>query len=253
LTKILSLLLIFGVFAVLAGCGAVFINKGSRNAAYAHNIPNPNLPSPSTVSSEARVISDFEDGTKYMNPKLYGAGLGIWFTSSWDGNMPNFNFVEAGGANDTRMAAHVYGTLYDRGNGKMPAFVLEGKFKASGYYDLSPFQGVKFYYKCPATDRAAKRRFGFGIASTVPVMDGGVCREQCGNDYGAPLASTNDWVEKTYAFSDLKQEENWGEVIDPPDFTDHLKEVICIKWENGSNNVPGAVPIDFWVDEIEFY
>jgi len=238
---------------VLAGCGAVFINQGSRDSAYAQNIANPNFPPGNPIPEENRVIGDFEDGTKYMNPKLYGAGLGIWFTTSSGGNIPNFDFVAAGGANDTKNAAHVYGTLFDRGDGRYPALILEGKFKNSGYYDLTPFQGVRFYYKCPTDDRSSRRRFGFGIASTVAVADGGVCREQCGNDYGATLPSTNDWVEESFSFADLKEEDNWGDQVNPPDFTDHLKEVVCIRWQNGSNNVPGVVPVDFWVDEVEFY
>jgi hypothetical protein len=251
--RIPSLLFALLALGLFAGCGAVFINQGSRNSSYAEGIPNPNQQRKTAVPEEYRVISDFEDGSNNMNPKLYGAGLGFWGTSSSDGNVPNGNFVVAGGANDTKMAAHVFGILFDRGDGRYPTFALEGKFKPSGYYDLSPFQGVKFYYKCPATDRAIRRHFGFGIASTVSTADGGVCRDQCGNDYGANLKPTNDWEEKTFAFADLKQEEGWGDSVNPPDFTDHLKEVIYIKWEHGANNKVGTYNIDYWVDEVEFY
>ena len=237
---------------LLAGCGAVFINQGSRNNAYGENIVDPNKPQRNLVPAENQVIADFEDGTKSMNPVLLGAGLGSFTAYSPQGIIP-FNFISAAGANGTKMAAHLTGTLWDRGNGVYSSFALMGKFKVNGYFDASAFHGIKFYYKCTSADRAPRRRFGIGIASTVPAALGGVCLQKCGNDYGANLKPADDWQALSYDFSDLKREDGWGESVDPPDLTDHLKEIVYIKWDHGTTNVAGTYNVDYWVDEVEFY
>ncbi len=252
LTRTSSFLSLFLGLFLLAGCGAVFINQGSRNNAYAENQVDPNASKQTSVPESNRVVADFENGTKAMNSILFGAGLGSFIAYSPQGVIP-FNFVSAGGANGTKMAAHVNGTLWDRGNGVYSSYALLGRFKTSGYFDASAFQGIKFYYKCPSTDRAPRRRFGLAIASTAPVALGGVCQQKCGNDYGANLKPTSDWQEMSYNFTDLKREEGWGESIDPPDFTDHLKEIIYIKWDHGTTNVAGTYNVDYWVDEVEFF
>jgi hypothetical protein len=251
-TRIFFFLFIVSGLSLLAGCGAVFVNEGSRNASVAEGVANPNLPLKTTVPAEARMISDFEDGTKNMNPKLYGSGLGFWRTVSSDGNMPNYDFVVSGGASGSK-SARVFGMLIDHGNARYPAFALEGKFKRTGYYDAGAFKGIRFYYRCPAADKAAKRRFGIGIASTVPVAEGGVCQEQCGNHFGANLTNSEEWTQKSFLFSELKREEGWGASLGSPEFTDHLREIIYIKWENSANNTVGAYAIDYGVDDVEFF
>ena len=247
-----SLLSLFLGLSLLAGCGAVFINQGSRNSAYGEDQADPNANKKTSVPEGNRVVADFEDGTKSMNPALYGASLGSFTAYAPEGMIP-FNFITAGGANGTKMAAHITGVLWDRGTGSYSAYTLVGRFKTSGYFDASAFQGIKFYYKCPSTDRAPRRRFGVGIASTVSKNYGGVCVDKCGNDYGVNLKPANDWQELAYNFADLKREEGWGDSIDPPDFTDHLKEIIYIKWDHGTANVAGGYNIDYWVDEVEFF
>ncbi|HEY5038820.1 MAG TPA: hypothetical protein VIJ93_07100, partial [bacterium] len=180
LNKNFCLLLGFMGISVLAGCGAVFVNEGSKNASLADGISNPNAGQPKkiNVSPEARIISNFEDGSNNMNSKLIGGGSGSWIDYGGDDGKPSAQFVVSGGANGTKMATHIFGTLVDHGNGKYPEFALSGKFKEGGMYDASPFSGIKFYYKCPATDQASKRRFVIGIAQTVPTSDGGTCVDQ---------------------------------------------------------------------------
>jgi hypothetical protein len=251
--RVFSLLLV-GVSAIsllIAGCGAVFINQGSRNDSYADGIINPNMPRKTDIPQENRIISDFEDGTKTMNPELYGSGLGFWTAAASDNSVFINNFISNGGANGSTRAAHISGMLVDRGDAKYPTLALEGKFKKNGTYDVSPFRGVQFYYR--SADRAGRRRFEIGIASTVPVSDGGVCVEQCGNHFGANLSASSDWVEVSYSFDQLKREEGWGATLNSDDFVDHRKEVIYLKWENGTNNIPGMYNIDYWVDDVQFY
>lgn len=240
--------------ALLAGCGAVFVNEGSKNATLAQGLANPNASQKKVnVPKDAMVMNNFNDGSKNFSPKLYGNPGGSWMTLSFAGNKANDDFIAAGGANGSAKCAHVFGTLIDKGDASYPAFTLQGKFKDSGYYDASAFTGLKFYYKCPADDQALKRRFALGTAPTLPASEGGTCSDGCYNNFGADLAPSADWIQKTYAFADMKRESGWGSPVTPPDLTDHLKEFITIKWDHSANNVAGSYNIDYYVDEVEFF
>ncbi len=62
-----------------------------------------------------------------------------------------------------------------------------------------------------------------------------------------------DWTQQSFDFKALSREEGWGATLESDDFADHLKEVVLMKWENGTNNVAGMYHIDYWVDKVEFY
>lgn len=245
--------------SVLAGCGAVFVNEGSKNASLAVGLSNPNAAGAkkAEVPKDAKVISNFDNGATDMNPKLYGGSSGSWAAFSYAGNENNINskgFVVAGGSNNTPMGVHIFGTLMDKGDASYPEFTLEGKLRDSGYYDAGNFNGIQFYYKCPGEDSALKRRFSICTAPTLPRNAGGTCTEGCYNHFGADLAPTGgEWVLKSYAFADLKRESGWGSPVTPPDLVDHLKEFMSIKWAHAANNAAGSYKIDYWVDEIEFF
>lgn len=248
----LLLIIVLGT-ACLTGCGVVFINRGSKNNAYADYIRDPKIETKQSLPDINLKVSNFNDGTKFMNPALYGAGLGYWRVVATEGNIPNNNFIAPGGAEGgVTKAAHISGYLADKGDASYPTLALEGRFRQSGYhYDLSPFKGVRFYYK--SNDKAGRRKFEFGIASTVPTAEGGVCVDQCNNHFGVTLPPSADWSSKSYLFSELAREEGWGATLESSDFADHLKEVVFIKWESGTSNVAGNYLIDFWVDKVEFY
>ncbi len=240
--------------SVTAGCGAVFINHGSKNATLALDLAPPKAIKPNVkVTQEQKVIGNFEDGTKNINRKLYGNPDGVWTALSWAGNTVSGDFVVAGGANNTKMSAHVFGTLVDRGNSLYPGFMLMAKFRNKGYYDASPFSGIRFYYKCPLDDISPKRRFSIATAPTTPSSGGGTCERGCWNHYGADLAASDEWELKSCNFADLKRESGWGSPVMPPDLTDHLAEFLDIQWVNSGVNVPASINIDYWVDEVEFF
>ncbi|HVZ79316.1 MAG TPA: hypothetical protein VHE12_00795 [bacterium] len=236
------------------GCGAVFINEGSKNASLTEGLSNPaaNPPKKVAVPREARVVNDFESGGKATNSKLFGGGGGMWLAITFGGNTLNADLGAAGGANGTPKAAHIYGNLTDHGDKVYPDFEIQGKFKDSGFYDASNFTGIQFYYKCPATDQALKRRFKVGTAVTLPPDQGGTCSSGCYDNFGADLSVSPDWTKKAYAFTDLKRE-GWGAPVTPPDMSDHLKEFINLTWAHSANNAAGTYAIDYWVDEVEFY
>ncbi len=248
----LVLITVLGL-TLLAGCGVVFINKGSKNNAYAEYIRDPKVATKQSLPSDNLKISSFNDGSKFMNALLYGAGLGFWTVIATEGNVANNVFIGPGGVEGSASkAAHVTGYLADKGDASYPTLSLEGHFRRSGYYyDLSPFKGVRFYYK--SNDKAGRRKFEFGIASTVPSADGGVCVDQCNNHFGITLSPSADWSLKSYAFSDLVREDGWGATLESADFADHLREVVYIKWESGTSNIAGTYLIDYWVDKVEFY
>ncbi|HEY5039900.1 MAG TPA: hypothetical protein VIJ93_12580 [bacterium] len=252
--RIFCLMFSFAGISIIASCGAVFVNEGAKTASLGKGLADPEASKPKVnVPKEACFISNFDDGSTNVSTKLYGGASGAWMTLSFDGNTPNSDFVAAGGANGTKMAAHVFGTLVDHGKGTYPSFTLQGKFKNSGSYDASAFTGIRFYFKCPSDDQAIKRRFAIGTAATLPGSEGGVCAGDCYNHFGAFMEASNDWVQKSYAFSDLKREQGWGSPVVPPDLTDHLKEFIYIKWDHGGDNHAGTYKIDYWADEIEFF
>jgi hypothetical protein len=246
--------LLIGVVGILSftGCGVVFVNTGSKNASLADGISVP-VKKTVSVPPEQRVVMNFEDGSKNTNPKLYGGADGVWMDTTFAGNTISGDMIDSPGANGTSKCAHIYGTLTDKGDGQYPAFQLQGNFKSTGYYDASAFTGIKFYYKCPPTDKSIKRRFGIGIAGTLPTSMGGSCTGACFNNFGANMTVSPDWVAVSYSFADLKRESGWGDPVSPPDLTDHLKEFISLVWANSANNTPGSYAIDYSVDEVEFY
>jgi hypothetical protein len=242
--------------AVLAaGCGAVLVNQGSKNEPLTDGLRNPaDLVAKVNVPADQKVIDNFEDGSTNMSSKLFGdGGAGAWNAFASAGNTLTTPYVVSGGANGTAMAAHISGTLVNKGDGQYPSFTLQGMLKKSGTYDASMFEGIRFYYKCPADDKAPARRFNVTIPATLPSSGGGTCSDQCYNHFGADLSMTGDWVQKTYSFSDFKRQPGWGSIVTPPDFTDHLKELMTIEWNHNAGNTAGTYAIDYWVDEVEFF
>lgn len=237
----------------LGGCGAVLVNEGSKNEPLTDGLKNPEAAQVKIkVPDEQKVIGDFENGSTSMNPKLFGDPSGMWYIES--GANVNMPFVVPGGANGTKMAVHVSGTLHNKGDNSYPAFALQGLFKSTGYYDASNFDGIRYYYKCPADDKAPTRRFNVPIGQTLPTNNGGTCTDGCYNHFGYDLSPTGDnWKLITLNFKDLTRQSGWGSPVAPPDFTDHLKEIRFIEWTHNAQNTAGDYPIDYWVDEVEFF
>ena len=242
------------VLTLLTGCGAVFINQGSKEASLAAGLHNPEGNKVKiNVPKDQSIICNFDDGSKNMDPKLYGASGGMWMAiSSGGGGTINSDFIVAGGANGTPKAAHVFGSLTDKGDKAYPGFQLQGKFTGSGFYDASNFTGLQFYYKCPSDDTCIKRRFGIATAPTLPTDQGGTCASNCWDHYGTNLLVNDNWAKYTLVFADTKRE-GWGGPVTPPDLVDHLTEFVSLTWTHQGNNVAGTYNVDYWVDEVEFF
>ncbi len=246
---------VFFALGLFAGCGAVLVNKGSKDEPLSAGLKNPETTLPKIiVPAEQKLIGNFEDGTIHMNPKLYGTnGAGLWSVNIYGGSTINEVFVVPGGANGTKMAAHIFGKLVNKGDGTYPSFLLDGKFKPNGYYDASPFNGIRFYYKATSIDQAPSRRFTIPIAPTMPSTAGGTCTGNCYNNFGWDLSSKGDWTLITLPFSNLTRQSGWGNPITPPEFTEHSNEILGIEWSHNAGNTAGTYNIDYWVDEVEFF
>ncbi len=240
--------------ALLAGCGAVLVNEGTKNEPLTDGLKNPSdMVAKVNVPADQKVIANFDDGSTKMSPKLYGDNEGAWNAFASGGNSLTTPYVVSGGAKGTAMAVHIYGTLVNKGDNQYPGFTLQGMFKQSGTFDASNFQGVRFYYKCPADDKCPGHRFNITIPATLPTSGGGTCTDQCYNHFGADLSTAGDWTQISFAFSDLKRQPGWGSIVTPPDFTDHLKEFKTIEWNDTAGNTAGTYAVDYWVDEVEFF
>jgi hypothetical protein len=240
-------------FLFLAGCGGVLVNEGAKDEPLTDGLRNPaDLAAKVNVPAEQKVIGNFEDGSTNMNPNLFGSNSGTWNAFASGGTLTT-PWIVPGGANGTGKAVHILGTLVNKGDNGYPAFTLQGILKKGAPLDARAFQGIRFYYKCPAGDQATARRFAIPIAATLPTSNGGSCTDGCYNHFGADLATTGDWTQKTFNFSDLKRQSGWGSPVTPPDFSDHLKELANVEWSHNSGNTAGTYAIDYWVDEVEFF
>lgn len=249
----------FSTFSLCAalfvtGCGALLVNEGSKQEPLTEGLRNPSDNKPKvTVAADQMVIGNFDDGSTKMSSKLFGSGSGSWNAFAYGGNSITQPYIASGGANGTAMAAHIYGTLTNKGDNSYPSFTLQGKLKESGAYDGSNFQGIRFYYKSPTSDQALTRRFTMPIPATLPTSNGGTCSDGCYNHFGADLSPSSDWTQKSLSFSDLKRQSGWGSAVNPPDFADHLRELSQLQWDHNAQNNAGTYVIDYWVDEVEFF
>jgi hypothetical protein len=244
---------VLGAAFLTAGCGAILVNEGTKQESMTDGLVDPaSMKVKVNVPPDQMVTGGFEAGTA-VSAKLYGSSKGVWNAFSYAGNTVNSPFVVAGGAKGTAMAARVWGTLNNKGDGQYPAFSLQGQLRDSGYFDASNFSGIRFHYKCPLSDQASERRFKIPIAATLPTSGGGTCTDACYNHFGADLSTSAEWTLKSYSFSELKRLSGWGSPVSPPDFVDHLSKVVFLQWDHGTGNNAGSYNIDFWVDEVEFF
>jgi hypothetical protein len=103
--------------------------------------------------------------------------------------------------------------------------------------NVSAFRGIKFRAKGPGTIRVA-----FNMPENVPPEHGGVCKKGCYDAYGKVVLLSDTWDEYTAEWTKLQQG-GWGTEVrfDPT-------RIIALNFSAD----PKALPIDFWLDDIEF-
>jgi len=144
-----------------------------------------------------------------------------------------------GGANGTKYAAHMTGTVAKSNS----AYVGIGLnfVDPMGQYDASKYKGITFWAK-KGPGSAAVTRLKVPDVDTVP--EGKVC-SQCYNDFGMDITLNDDWTQYTIPFTSMKQDKTWGSPH-PDGIKPNTLYGIQFQFKE-----PGT-SFDFWLDEIEF-
>lgn len=144
-----------------------------------------------------------------------------------------------GGANGTKYAAHMTGTV-GGGNGVYVGMGFNF-VDPKGSYDASRYKGIKFWAKKgPGT--ADKVKLKVPDAATDP--DGKICKE-CYNDFGMDLTLHDEWTEYVIPFYAMKQDPTWGS---PHPANIDSSKIYGVQFQFNQ----AGQPFDMWLDEIEF-
>lgn len=190
-------------------------------------------------SAEDGLIEDFEDDNTQL-VKQGGRG-GYWFLHT-DPNgstlEPGAFMPEAGGANGTGHAVHIWGeTASSQG---AYGSSLGANFLNEGPYDASKYVGVRFKAKI---GEGTSRTVRFKLPDVNTHKDAGVCTD-CWNHFGKDLSLTTEWEEYVVLFSDTTQVAGWGS---PRPSGVAVDKLWGIDWTIG----PGR-KFDIWLDDVEF-
>jgi len=144
-----------------------------------------------------------------------------------------------GGANGTKFAAHMSGTV---GGGNAVYVGMGLNFvDPKGSYDASRYKGITFWAK-KGPGSVAKVKLKVPDAATEP--DGKLCTE-CFNDFGMDITLTDEWTQYTVPFAAMKQEKNWGS---PHPAGIDASKLYGVQFQFKD---PGS-KFDMWLDELEF-
>ena len=108
-------------------------------------------------------------------------------------------------------------------------------------YDASRYDGIAFFAR-RAPGSAANVRLKVPDASTDP--DGGACTE-CFNDFGVDFQVAEEWTRYVVTFSDLKQQDGWG---DPQPAAVDASALYGLQWQI----VDRGAAFDLWIDDVTF-
>jgi endoglucanase len=192
------------------------------------------------------VIDDGEDGNNQI--LTHGGRGGYWYTfvdetgssvTPTAGSQGGTFEMTAGGANGTKQAAHMTGSISTSNivYGGMGFNFVDPK----GQYDASKYTGITFWAK-KGPGSTKNVRLKMPDINTDP--DGGICSE-CFNDFGADLQFSDEWQKYVILFDDMKQLKGWGS---PRKSSIEKGTLYAIQFQvndKGSN-------YDIWVDEIAF-
>lgn len=233
----LTVAILLGLSFSQGGCvkKAAITGEESRNTAEGRACPR-----------DVGLIADGENNSNQI-ANIQDRG-GYWYTFSDEvgstvvpetGKHGGTFQMTPGGANGTKFAAHMSGTVAG-GNGGYVGLGLNF-VDPQGQYDASKYQGITFWAK-KGPGSVAKVRLKVPDVNTVP--EGKVCKE-CYNDFGMELTLNDEWTQYTIPFRAMKQEKDWGSPH-PDAITPSTLYGIQFQFKE-----PGT-SFDFWLDEIEF-
>ena len=194
-----------------------------------------------TRAADDGSIDDFEDGN---NLSLEQAGRGgYWYTTADTAGSsiaPQGDFKPSdGGAGGSKLAGRVSGKTAPEQAAWGAVFGV-GLRRDNQLYDASKYAGVSFWAKVGAK---SGKTFRFKVSDVNTHPAGKVCSDGCWNHFGSELTLSTEWKEYTIAFSDLKQEEYWGNPR-PPSVT--ANQLVSLDW-----TVPRGQEFDLWIDDVK--
>jgi endoglucanase len=225
---------------------ALVIGSGCRKKVSATSDDVKNSPEGKVCPAAVGVISDGEANSNQVNP-IKGRG-GYWYTfldtngstiTPTAGSQGGTFAMAPGGANGTKFAAHMTGTVgsADTVYAGMGFNFVDPK----GEYDATAYKGVSFWAK-KGPGSTGNVRLKVPDHDTDP--DGKVCKE-CFNDFGTDLMLTDDWAQYVIKFENMSQMKGWGNPR-----MDHI-DASTLYGMQFQVNEKGA-NFDIWVDEIYF-
>lgn len=200
--------------------------------------------SPAAPPGKVTLLDDFEDADSRPFKEFQREGYWYSAADSTQGNLspkPNA-FVpealpEAESTPQNRMAAHFVASGYSDWGvvwGTTLRWVDQG---TRCPFNASEFTGLRF--KAKGTGRV---RVNFGMPETIPPADEGKCKERCYDTHSRVVILTEKW--ETYEIP-WRQLQQWGwgtqAKFDP---TRLLNLIFAVDGK--------LLPVDFWVDDIEF-
>jgi hypothetical protein len=111
-------------------------------------------------------------------------------------------------------------------------------FIGKGPYDASKYVGIGFKAR---TGASAARSVRFNVGDINTHQTGNIC-QTCWNHFGKVLALTPEWKEYRILFTDLRQEDGWG--------NPRPAAITPSKLINGEFKFGPGQTVDFWVDDL---
>jgi hypothetical protein len=230
---------------VLALIGSVALG-GCRKRVDPGSAETRELPEGRPCPPEIGMISDGEANNNQTNP-IQARG-GYWYTfvdkagssvTPLSGDQGGTFTMSEGGANNTKYAAHMFGSV--GGADVVYAGMGLNFVDPKGQYDASKYGGISFWAK-KGPGSTSNMRLKVPDVNTDP--DGKVCTA-CFNDFGMDFVLSEQWQQFTVPFSSMKQIKDWG--------SPHTSGIVPSKIYGMQFQVNEKnSKFDIWVDEIQF-
>lgn len=230
---------------------AIFGGKGANVASLDEKpLPagagNPDTLGPcgkTAPASDAQLIDDFEDG----NDRIFKGFErdGFWFAASdkTEGSTvtPKEPFAaellpEAESSKDNRYAAHLTAAGEKTWGAVWGATLQWTKNGLKCPLNVASFAGVRFRAKGPGTIRVA-----LAVPEVTPKDQGGTCQDRCYDAHSKTFLLSERWDSYEMRWEKLQQG-GWGaEARFSPERIVNITVNVDVK----------ALPIDFWLDDVE--
>lgn len=188
-------------------------------------------------------IDDLEDGNNQV--QLVAGRGGYWWTAKDDNGStidPAGELKPSEGGAGSKLAVHVTGKTASGDPGKAWGAIVGLRLAEHGLYDASKYAGISFKAKVGEKSGSAVR---LKVADVNTDPSGQVCKDACYNDFGKDFTFTHDWQEYKVSFSEMRQQDGWGDPR-PPSITP--AKLSQIAWHLSTQ----GADFDLWLDDVRF-